>query len=502
MPKFTGSLTTRVFLLTALLLTSACALTYVFMVWATPITVTSIQDRLLEQRTDQLAEALSHATVEDSDSLLTRFMIDTGATATLVDADGVPVSEESAGEASPSSEEAMPAPDPKAEQDGSIDVSNATFITQAISIDDEDAYRTESTLSIPVTLRNSDQPYRLDIQSGAAVVNQTRQALAKVWPYLALLVLTVSTLGALFYSRHITGPIVRLSGISQRMADLNFTSRYEEKRTDEIGLLGRNLDSLSERLSAALGELQQSNSALRQELDRKQRLAQQRTSFFSAASHELKTPLTILKGQLSGMLAGVDIYQDRDKYLLRSLAVTNRMEGLVSEMLAISRLDNPDMMLRREPVDLSALLSAQIEQAEELAEQKEQTLSAEVTPGLMCSGDAVMLSRALGNLLTNAILYSPERAVLSVMLRAYGDGAVLTIRNAPASIPDEALPHLFDAFYRVESSRNRASGGSGLGLYIVKMILDRHGASCDIRSSEEAVEVTATFPPPLHTNSI
>ena len=110
---------------------------------------------------------------------------------------------------------------------------------------------------------------------------------------------------------YITRPIVQLSGISQRMANLDFSYKCQEKRGDEIGVLGRNLNELSERLSTSLNDLREANCALRQDIDRERELEKQRTTFFSAASHELKTPITVLKGQLSGMLAGVDIYKDQ-----------------------------------------------------------------------------------------------------------------------------------------------------------------------------------------------
>ncbi len=121
--------------------------------------------------------------------------------------------------------------------------------------------------------------------------------------------------------------------------------------------MGRSLDAMAKRLSSALGELNASNQALRGEVEReRERDRQPWTAFFSAASHELKTPVTILKGQLSGMLDGVGAYRDRDKYLLRSLQVAGRMEHLIGEMLAISRMETGLAEVRRERVDLSALL--------------------------------------------------------------------------------------------------------------------------------------------------
>ena len=137
---------------------------------------------------------------------------------------------------------------------------------------------------------------------------------------------------------------------------------------------------------------------IQRELDRR------RMAFFNAASHELKTPVTILKGQLSGMLEGVGVYRDRDKYLLRSLQVTGRMENLVQEMLAISRMESGSVTVKREPVELSALIERQLALDAPLLEQRNQRLVQDLTPGITVTGDASLLGRVVGNLLSNASL--------------------------------------------------------------------------------------------------
>ena len=177
-------------------------------------------------------------------------------------------------------------------------------------------------------------------------------------PWLLLALLAFSLLCALIYSRYITRPIVRISAIAGKMAELDFHWDCGENRRDEIGRLGRSLDELARRLDGALTDLETANQALRGEVERERELDRQRMAFFSAASHELKTPVTILRGQLAGMLEGVGVYRDRDKYLLRSLQVTGRMENLIREMLAISRMETGSVAVRREAVDLSALSSA------------------------------------------------------------------------------------------------------------------------------------------------
>lgn len=217
-------------------------------------------------------------------------------------------------------------------------------------------------------------------------------------------------------------------------------------------------------------------------------------AFFNAASHELKTPVTILKGQLSGMLEGVGVYRDRDRYLLRSLQVTGRMEALVREMLAISRMESGAAELKRAPVELAALLERQLALDAPLLEQRGQRLVRALAPGVAVLGDASLLGKAVGNLLSNAALHSPEKAEIRVWCGRLDGRPALRVENTGAQISKEALPHLFEAFYRAEGSRNRASGGSGLGLYLVRAILDRHGAACTLENTKDGVRAEVIFP--------
>ena len=242
-----------------------------------------------------------------------------------------------------------------------------------------------------------------------------------------------------------------------------------------------------------MSELRDANASLQQDIEREREMERRRSAFFAAASHELKTPITVLKGQLSGMLAGVDIYQDRDKYLARSLAVTGRMEKLIQEMLTIFRMEQDDSAVRSDPVSLTELIQEQLDMAEDFAQLKEQQISVSLPPKAVIQGDRVLLSCAISNLLTNALKYSPDAALISVTLSERDTGLILDIENSGVHIPPESLPRLFEPFYRVEASRSRETGGSGLGLYLARMILDRHKAVCTVMNTGIGVRVTVNF---------
>src|SRR5699024_5433924 len=160
------------------------------------------------------------------------------------------------------------------------------------------------------------------------------------------------------------------------------------------------------------------------------------------------------------MLEGVGVYQDRNKYLLRSLRVTGRMENLVQEMLAISRMESGSVSVKREPVDLPALIERQLTLDAPLLEQKNQRLVKDLTPGIVVIGDASLLGRVAGNLLSNASLYSPEGAEVRVWCGLLDGRPALPVENTEAHLSEQALRHLFGAVYREGTSRNRTTGGT------------------------------------------
>ena len=327
------------------------------------------------------------------------------------------------------------------------------------------------------------------VVGGKKAVNQASEAMKKTLPFLALLILGVSLLTSFFYARWITRPIVDISHIAARIAGLDFSSRWAQHRTDEIGALGDSLNTLSDNLSGALTELKAANERLQQDMERERDMERQRSACFSAASHELKTPVTILKGQLSGMLAQIGVYRDRDKYLARALQVTGRMESLIKEILIISRIEAGSFVLKTDTVNLSELIERQLELDEELLAQKGLHIEKHMASDVTIRGNQDLLTNALDNVLMNAILYSPQGASIRILLDAH----TMKIENTGVSIPEEALPQLFTPFYRVEQSRSRQSGGSGLGLYLVRLILELHNASCEIKNSEDGVVFSARF---------
>lgn len=499
--KLAESLTARVFLITALILLGAGTVTFGLIAWATPSTYTAIANDDLRKQVAALAEELAKTNFEDFGAVLDDFIRTTRADAFLLTPDGNMADTDSLLSAHPQYANDRIAVYVGGEEEAEY-ISGAGWegdIPEYTVREDSGnsaslASSRQDTIFTEVSFADRPELYGLYVTPRAVEENLAVRALIRMAPWLLLALLAFSLLCAFVYSRYITRPIVRLSGIAKQIARLNFDWICHNSRRDEIGALGRSLDEMGKRLAAALSELETANQALRGEVERERERERQRTAFFSAASHELKTPVTILKGQLTGMLEGVGVYRNRDKYLLRSLQVAGRMEHLIQEMLTISRMEAKATGGAMETVDLSALTERQLALEGELAEQRGQRLISRLTPKTMVTGNPALLEKVVGNLLSNAILYSPEGARITVWCGMDQGRPALTVENTNAHISEEALPHLFEAFYREERSRNRDTGGSGLGLFLAGMILERHQASCSIVNTEEGVRAVIRFP--------
>ena len=357
----------------------------------------------------------------------------------------------------------------------------------------DDYKSTDTTGEYEISFADSTETYILLLAKNTNKESQVVLALQKTLPILSVTILLVSVIAAFFYTWYMTKPIKKISKLSKQMADMDFSGLCPTNRTDEIGVLSHSLNDLSKKLAAALSDLQEANQKLQADIDMERRLEKQRVEFFAAASHELKTPITIIKGQLQGMLYQVGRYKDRETYLAQSLEITDTLGKMVQELLTISRLDTPGYTCKKSNLNLSNLIIDRITAFEDLFMQKDLTVEQSISPEVYILGDMQLLQKALDNLLGNAAAYSEAGNQIIVKLWEENEKVNLTIENTGAHIPDEAISKLFEPFYRIDQSRNRQTGGTGLGLYIVKTILNLHEAKIEVTNTLQGVIVSTQF---------
>lgn len=456
--KLMNRLTTKTFfLLLALslaILLSAYGCIWIFLPYADQ----KLAQRRLDQQTRQFVSRLWTTARDDSEPLFTDFIRQTGAELILLDRSGETVS---------------PFTFQKIKQNIKSEINEPAMANR-----------------YPFRFADSDDEYALIARYDSTRSDEITSAVQKSIPFVALFILLLSSASAFFFSRYTSKPIIRISGIADKIANLDFSWYCPDLRDDEIGILSRSINELSDKLHAALDEIHRRNAFLEDEIALEKERERRRMLFFSGVSHELKTPIAVVIGQLEGMQAQIGVYKDREKYLARSAEILQSLNSFIKEVLLVSHMDmNTDLAL--EPFCLSSLLESLATDYADYAEPLAIEFSTEIEPDIRTCGDEMLLKKALGNVIGNAVTYSPEHGSVHIKLSHIDNTAKLTVVNTGTHIDEKDLPHLFEAFYRADRSADNY--GSGLGLYITRMILDTYQAAHFIENTGDGVRFTAVF---------
>lgn len=468
--KISKSLTTKVFLVLLTLLLSVCVITYLLISLFLPFINQGQSRKVLASKSKALVNQLRQSPASESGDLFACFLKDTGADLYLLNED-------------------------------QQQINLFTFHKMGNNTQVGEKY--------PFRFADSDKEYILIVHFNPTRSAEIKAAMSKIVPFIGAFVLLMSFLGAFFFSRYATNPIIRMSKIASQMAELDFSWYCPDLREDEIGVLAKSINELSDKLNVALSTLRGQNASLESEIAQEKERERKQLLFFSAVSHELKTPIAVVIGQLEGMLAEIGVYKDKPKYLARSAELLRSLDGLLKEILSVSYIDIAGKKVH-EPVNLSDVLISALEANKELMASRSISLTKEIEPNLYTFGDKIMLKKAFENVLGNSAVYSPMGSSVQVRLTQKQDKAILTVTNSGAHIPEEHLSHLFEPFYRVNRNSTDGYRGSGLGLYITRTILENHNTTPSIENCHDGVIFTAelntiklhTKHTILHPNSI
>lgn len=349
---------------------------------------------------------------------------------------------------------------------------------------------TTQTISSGVTFIDSNENYILSLSVSEGTVNQIMVTFLKITPAILLLIFLISIISAQIISRVITKPVIDISYISKKLTKLDMTWRCNTSRTDEIGILANNLDTMAKRLNETLNELTVANKQLQKDIEKEKEREKLQTEFFRAVSHELKTPLTIIKGELEGMICEVGEYKDKKKYLKHSLKVANEMENLIKEILSVAMMKDENFKLNMKNLNFTNIIKKAYRKYQGIAEDKGIEIITDIQDDYEFTGDERLLENAISNVVGNAVIYSPKNEKVFIDFNE----KVMKIENTGIHIEKEALKQLFNPFFRVDKARSRNTGGSGLGLYITKTIFDYHNISYKVENTKRGVLFTIVLP--------
>lgn len=471
--KIKGSLFAKVFLITSFMLLCTSLLVFGLLAWLMPQTYSTRLNTILDERTQNFVSELEKVDFSDSGGLFDQFVSnDEIGFVELYNSSGISVS--------------LPTAQVFNEQEQQI---------ASVAQSSGDFYETAPVLSSNYyfSFSDSNDRYMLIVYGVAEQIAELQQSFVRIFPIVLLTVLAVAFAVSWLYSRMITKPVLEISSISEKMSDLQLDWKVDELRTDELGTLEKSLNTLSCNLSAALSDLQSANKKLEADIEHEKEMEQARTNFFSAVSHELKTPITIIKGQLEGMLLGVGAYKDREKYLARTLEIANTLETMVQEILTISRLETVEADFKKDRLDCVQIIKSYLSETEDLITEKDLQIHFDAPLPVFLTGNKMLMEKVFSNLIGNAIKYSPQGASICISIYMEHEQIEFSVENTGAHIPENSIPKLFDAFYRVDQSRSRKTGGSGLGLYIVQEILHQHGSECTVCNTQSGVKFSFTI---------
>ena len=289
-------------------------------------------------------------------------------------------------------------------------------------------------------------------------------------------VILVSVLLAWYFSKRITEPIKELATLSQKMADLDFDAKYTSGGSNEIGVLGENFNRMSERLEQTISNLKEANYKLQKDIEQKEKRENMRSEFLGNVSHELKTPIALIQGYAEGLKEGVnDDPESREFYCEVIMDEAGKMNRMVKNLLALNQLEFGEDDVQFERFDITSLISGVLQSLDILIEQKEAQVIFRHKNPIYVWADEFKVEQVVRNYVNNALNHVDGEKVIEIKITQENDMAKITVFNTGTPIPEEDLPHIWEKFYKVDKARTREYGGNGIGLSIVKAIMDSFG---------------------------
>ncbi|HCL00978.1 MAG TPA: two-component sensor histidine kinase [Lachnoclostridium phytofermentans] len=307
--------------------------------------------------------------------------------------------------------------------------------------------------------------------------------------YVGIFVTVVGTIVMFFISRSFTKPILVLENIAKKMSNLDFNAKYEGKSQDEIGQLGNSINLLSEKLEQTISELKVANIELQSDIEHKVQIDEMRKEFLSNVTHELKTPIALIQGYAEGLKDNIsEDEQSREFYCEVIIDEAMKMNKMVKKLLSLNQLEfgnNQPEIIR---FDVISLINSVIQSTDILCKQKEIRVIFEEKQPCYVWADEYMIEEVVTNYVSNAINHADGAKIVEIKLIHMENVVRVAVFNTGELIPEEDLEKVWIKFYKVDKARTREYGGNGIGLSIVKAIMNAHNKECGVVNHSNGVE--------------
>ncbi|OKP97179.1 cell wall metabolism sensor histidine kinase WalK [Paenibacillus sp. P46E] len=350
---------------------------------------------------------------------------------------------------------------------------------------------TNNVIILQPLLKNNGELEILFSVTSIQEISDTNDALREFYIYLGIGGFLLILILSLFFSKIVTKPLIALNQMAKRMLNFDFTAVSPIRQNDELGSLSNSMLLMSQKLDSALSELKDANVKLLEDIEQKQRLEVLQQSFFANASHELKTPLSIVKSFAEGLQDGVNVNK-REHYMSVIIEEAGKMEMLIKDMLDLARLESGTIVLRKRMFLLSELVEKVADKLVYLLKEKELEIIVVPVNELHVLADLEWMEQVIINLIMNAIRHAEEGSVITIKIHS-DTSTKLYVDNIGETIPEDQLNLIWERFYRGEPSRSRKTGGTGLGLSIAGQILGMHGFGYRVENLQNGVRFIIHF---------
>ena len=340
-----------------------------------------------------------------------------------------------------------------------------------------------------------DNGYELYISIPAMPIEESVQISNQALIIIGIIILLISAFISSFVSKKFTAPIVQLNDITNKMAKLDFSQKYRLVDTDdEINELGKNINTMSDKLETTIKQLRENNTELEKDIEEKSKIDDMRKQFISDVSHELKTPIALIQGYAEGLIENVNTDEESRKFYAEViLDESNKMDTLVKQLLELMKLEYGKREFNNKTFNIVELINEVIRKCKVMIDEKNIQIKFEQNDPIPVVADDFYIEQVVTNYFTNAIKHTKEvdgiKQIEVKITKNNENGKVrISVINTGNNIPEEHIDKIWGRFYKEDTSRNRNDGGTGIGLALVKAIMNNYKNKYGVINLENGVE--------------
>ncbi len=312
---------------------------------------------------------------------------------------------------------------------------------------------------------------------------------------MAGIIIIISAVIVSYVSRKFTDPILQLNDIAKRMSNLDFSHQYEITNTDdEINNLGKSINTMSDKLEKTIKQLRENNIELEKDIEEKSKIDEMRKSFISDVSHELKTPIALIEGYSEGLLENVNSDEESRRFYAEViLDEANKMDKLVKQLLELMKIEYGKREFNDKSFNIVEVEKEVIRKSKVMLDEKEIEIKFETAKKINVFADDFYIEQIVTNYITNAIKNTKElnkrkEIIIKNKINKQENKVRIEVFNTGDNIPEEHINKIWDRFYKIDDSRNREDGGTGIGLSFVKAIMNNYKNRYGVVNKDDGVE--------------